>query len=53
MASAHVAIRKPLENATLTVEVKCTRELKVRLWLGTRLLFLAALLLGCRLELKD
>ena len=52
MARAEVALRKPLEQATLTVEVRVTPEFRFRLWLGKSLLFLAARVLGCAIEFR-
>jgi hypothetical protein len=46
-----VPIRK-LDKTTMTVSVKLTREFWLRLWLGTRLLKLAAYVLGCRIEIN-
>lgn len=44
----------PLKNTTLTVNVVVTptRQYRMRLWVGTRLLYLAALVLGCAAEIN-
>jgi hypothetical protein len=41
--------RVPLPNTTLTVNIHTvlTREFRIRLWLGKKLILLAALVLGC------
>ena len=52
MARAEIALTKPLENATLQVECKVTQQFWFRLWLGKRLLILAARVLGCAIEFK-
>ena len=53
MARAELTLMKPLENAKLTVTVNMTRQFRVRLWLGTTLLVLAARVLGCAIEFKE
>jgi hypothetical protein len=40
-----------MKSVTLNVKVD-TRELRVRLWIGTRLLHLAAWILGCRIRIE-
>ena len=42
--------RKLPRGAVLTVEIVETREWKVRLWVAQKLLVLAAMVLGCRIE---
>jgi hypothetical protein len=40
-----------MKAVTLNVKVD-TRELRVRLWIGTRLLHVAAWVLGCRIRIE-
>lgn len=41
------------KNVTLAVEIRETPNFKIRKWIATRLLVLAALVLGCNLEIED
>ena len=39
-------LRKPLGHATLDLDVRVTREFKIRMWIGVRLIRLAAWVMG-------
>lgn len=41
-------IRKLNKKTTLTMEVKFTKEFKFRIWIATKLIQLASLVLGCK-----
>jgi len=47
-----IAIRKMNKNVTLSVKIKFTRELKLRLWIATKLMNLAAIILGCGFDIE-
>lgn len=50
-------VRVPLKGATMTAEMDIhliyTREWHLRMWLGKRLLHMAAWVLGCNFEFPD
>lgn len=41
-----------MRRATMHVRIKRDRELAWRLWLGTRLIMLAALVMNCNIEVE-
>lgn len=43
---------KVMRQITLHVRIKRATELKARLWVGTRLIELAALIMGCNLDIE-
>jgi len=40
-------------NVNITYAVTLTRQLKFRVWLATRLMILAAKILGCGIEIRN
>jgi hypothetical protein len=44
---------KPMEKLTVTLHVKGLKVLMVRLWLGKKLLKLAAKVIGCGFRIDD
>lgn len=41
-----------LSGSTLTIEVIVTKRLRLRVWLGCKLIVLAAYVMGCDLDVK-
>lgn len=54
MASTHVnmPVSRVMKKVTMVVHVTGVRTWRVRLWLGTQLMRLAALTMGCGFEVK-
>jgi len=54
MAENIVDMRETMSKVTMKVEIRLKhgREMKRRAWLGTKLLILAAWVMGCRIEVK-
>ncbi len=48
-----VDLMKQMRNVTLTIEIKRSHELRVRLWLAARLIHLAGWVAGCRLKVEE
>lgn len=42
-----------MKFATLTVKLKGVRTLRFRIWLGTKLVVLAALVMGCNVDVEQ
>ena len=51
MARCDFTVRRPLEGAQVSVDVKISKEFWLRFWLGTRLIMLGAWVMGCRIEI--
>lgn len=51
MASANIHMRDVMSNVTMTVTIRGVRGHRVRFWIGSRLVALAAYVLGCRVEI--
>lgn len=52
MSDTQIPIRK-LDVLEMTVTFHTTRELRLRMWIGTRLIRLAARVMGCDLNLRE
>lgn len=52
MATLNHIIKVPLDGTTFTVNIRpvYTREFHLRMWLGLRLLYMAAWVLGCNFQ---
>ena len=48
-----IEVNKPPEGMTLFVTMNLSRRFLVRLWLGRRLIRLAAFVLGCNIVIKE
>lgn len=55
MASANttVKVNKLNRNVMLTVTVVTTKQLRLRMWLGTRLIMLGGWVMGCDIRVDD
>jgi len=53
MAKAEVNINKLTKDLTLAVKVKVTRQFKARFIVATALIKMAALILGCSIEIEN
>lgn len=53
MAKPQVDVVEGMRNVTLFVELKRTTELRWRVWLATKLIFLAALLMNCNVDISS
>ena len=53
MAQPIYELRKFTKNTTMTITIKEAKEFKVRRWIACQLLKLAALTLGCGIEIID
>lgn len=53
MATAGPIAVRSMAGTTCTIRVKVTRELRFRLWLASRLMKLAYLVLGARVDLIE
>lgn len=49
---AEVDAVKMMRHATMHVRIKRDRELSWRLWIGTRLIMLAAIVMNCSIEVE-
>ena len=52
-ATVRYDFRRVPKDVTLVLEFHVTREWKVRYWIAVRLLRLAALVLGCGIEIEN
>jgi len=52
MAEAGIKLGRFNQNVTMKVDLMLTREFRVRACLATRLIWLAAWILGCELEVN-
>ena len=50
---ADVDAVQQMQNVTMHVRIKRLREMRLRNWLGARLIGLAALVMNCRIEVED
>jgi len=48
-----IEVNKPPEGMTLFVTISLSRRYLVRLWLGRRLIRLAAFVLGCNIVIEE
>lgn len=52
MADATISMQRLMRNVTLTVRLTGHRQFVVRQWIAVRLLALAALVLGCQIDVQ-
>jgi hypothetical protein len=48
-----IKMRKIPNSVTLKVKVSATKEMRVRMWFATKLIVLAATVLGCNIEFEE
>jgi hypothetical protein len=53
MAEAIVHLPDAMHEVTISVKLTGRRQLRARLWIGGLLLQLAALVIGCNVEIED
>jgi hypothetical protein len=52
-ANSTVSISKFNKNVTLNVTVRTTKQFRLRVWLGTRLIMLAGWIMGCNIFVEQ
>lgn len=53
MAAATVHLPELMQRVTLSVRITGKRRLAARLWIGSRILRLACVVMGCNAEITD
>lgn len=53
VADAKIQATELLRNLTLRVRLVGVKTMRVRIWLGTRIIRLGAAVIGCTIELVD
>jgi len=53
ITDANITLDDALKATTLVVNFRLPRRLVVRLWIATRLIRLAAYVIGCNIEVKE